>query len=178
VLSAYVDRPASDLELQQGDHGKPFLPDALDLGFNLSHSGNVALLAISWGRDVGADVETVRDPARIDALVRRCLTLREREEWMQLPSAQRAAAFFRWWTCKEAYLKAIGTGFTFAAQDCDVDALAQEPRLRETKHHLPAERWWLSHLDVEPGIAAAICVEGKPPSLNVWLWNENSWEIQ
>ncbi len=107
LLLAYALREAGaeDLSLAYSEHGKPYLLSYPDLHFNLSHSGTLALCAVS-DRPVGADVER---PGRADqAVARRCF-LPQELEWME-NAPDRARAFTRLWTRKESYLKLLGTG--------------------------------------------------------------------
>ncbi len=102
-----------DIRFEVGDHGKPRiegLPASHDpaLSFNLSHSGDLAVLAVSRDGEVGVDVERVRD---IDLrIARRYFTGREAEEIAAAESSHQLAAFFRVWTAKEAVVKATGEG--------------------------------------------------------------------
>ncbi len=92
-----------------GPHGKPFLPEAPDLQYSLSHSGRWA--AIAWGdTPVGLDVETIA-PRRAEALARRFAPA-EQAYLLEAPEAERLQRFYRLWTAKEAYVKYLGTGLT------------------------------------------------------------------
>ena len=106
--------PRQRLSLLAGPHGKPYLEGAGDVEFNLSHSGDLALVAVARGVRVGVDVERVRDLDDRDAIARRFFSPRERDEFTALPDGLKTTAFFRLWTCKESYIKCIGTGLSSA----------------------------------------------------------------
>lgn len=114
LLSRYLSRDPSRIEFQYGPRGKPALatekqsPPALR--FNLSHSGDYCLCAIALRREVGIDIETVRPDVECLQLAERFFTRREYEDLRQMPEESRQARFFRYWTCKEACLKARGKG--------------------------------------------------------------------
>jgi 4'-phosphopantetheinyl transferase len=92
-------------------HGKPELKGG-ELAFNVSHSGEIALIAIApAGRVVGVDVEEVRARALdLEKLAVRTMSTGELDDWRRVPDDKRLAAFLECWTAKEAYLKAIGVG--------------------------------------------------------------------
>jgi 4'-phosphopantetheinyl transferase len=78
--------------------------------FNLSHSGSTVLLGIAESGDLGVDVEAVRKIADVDGLAHRCFSVREIEALAACTANEKLRAFFRAWTRKEAFLKALGTG--------------------------------------------------------------------
>ncbi len=111
-LAAIVAAPPAALRFDAGPHGKPSLPSAPGLQFNLSHSEDRALLALSRRGPVGCDLERIRPLAGRDRLVRRFFAADEAEHLLALPEAERDAAFFDCWTIKEAVVKALGGGIS------------------------------------------------------------------
>ncbi len=108
TLAPEVGADPGDLELKVSEAGKPFL----DGGpwFSLSHSGDHALLAVSAGAPVGADLERVREGLAEAPSAERYFSEPERTELQSLEGSQRVQRFFQLWTLKEAYLKATGEG--------------------------------------------------------------------
>jgi 4'-phosphopantetheinyl transferase len=100
------------------EHGRPALADDGDgaPSFSLSHSGDVAVVAIAPER-VGVDVEVVRPRRYLDRVARRVLTDGELAQWGALREPQQLAMFLRAWTAKEAYLKMLGVGLTRSLRD-------------------------------------------------------------
>ncbi len=137
VLGAWLDRDPSALRFRYGPHGKPALAGLVDAAphFNLSHSGDLILLAFHAAAPVGVDVE--RQQADLDWLpiARRCLDPAQVESLLALPPAEAASAFMESWCALEAGLKARGVGL---AQASEAQALAMEPRLRRWRLALPA----------------------------------------
>ena len=82
---------------------------------------------------------------------------------LSLPSERQTEAFFRCWCLKEAYLKALGEGLSTPLASFDVSVSPGEPG-----------RWALTALDIEPGHAAAVVVEGQGLRLRLWDWSPNS----
>jgi 4'-phosphopantetheinyl transferase len=127
-------------------HGKPHLAGHRDLDFSLSHSGELALIAVARGRRVGADVERVRPRTDVLAIARGSLSVRERRAIESLGTdGARRAEFFRCWTRKEAYLKGIGVGLA-GGLDTDPEA---------------AQGWQAESLLAPPGYEAAVAAEGQ-----------------
>jgi 4'-phosphopantetheinyl transferase len=127
-------------------HGKPHLVGGSDLDFSLSHSGELALVAVGCGRRVGADVERVRPRTDVLAIARGSLSARERQAVESLGTDEaRRGAFFRCWTRKEAYLKGLGVGLA-GGLDTDPEE---------------ARGWQICSLPAPPGYVAALAAEGQ-----------------
>jgi 4'-phosphopantetheinyl transferase len=93
------------------EHGKPFLAaDGDGIDFSVSHSGELAVVAVGAGRAVGVDLERIRESTDVAGVARHVLSETERAGLEGLDDTERRLAFFRSWTCKEAYLKARGLG--------------------------------------------------------------------
>jgi 4'-phosphopantetheinyl transferase len=115
VLGRYVAEPPAKISLSYAPNGKPRLSDAnfsADLQFNLAHSGELALIAVTRGCEVGVDVERLRVINHLQEIAKRYFHSREVAELIGLAPAERNAAFLRCWTGEEAVLKALGTGVT------------------------------------------------------------------
>lgn len=114
--------PAREVVFGYGGHGKPTLANDPSLRFNLSHSGGLALLALSRSGEVGVDVELPR-ARRTDDLARRYFAPGEQQRLFSIVDpAVRADAFFRLWTCKEAFLKATGEGLSRSLRSYEIEA--------------------------------------------------------
>ena len=109
VLARYTGVDPGSLVLELTPQGKPGLSSSR-LRFSLSHSGEVALVAVAQDRDVGVDVERVRPDADRWALVDHALTARERRHLQLVAPTWRSHAFLSMWARKEALLKAAGVG--------------------------------------------------------------------
>ena len=107
------------LDFAVAAHGKPFLPAAPDVQFNLSHSGEMALVAVAMDTAVGADIERIRPLSDADALAERYFPASEASAWAALPAAERPQEFFRRWTRIEAALKARGIGLLGLGTELD-----------------------------------------------------------
>lgn len=142
----------SDVPIRIAFLGKPFV-DMPDVHFNMSHTAGFALFGI--GRvPIGVDIESA-DPKRdCDGLMRRYFTPEEQGEYFGLPAERRPAAFLRGWTCKEALLKAIGSGVR-DLQNCRV---RMNPDAEPAVLLAPGDATWqLAGGEVEPGVSWAVC---------------------
>lgn len=142
LLCARLDTQPSQLAIQQTQYGKPFLPDT-NVAFNVSHSGDLALVAIGGARwHVGIDIERIIPLSDLRLLARRVLTPHELSTLSsdKTLAADKRRGFFRYWTCKEAYLKAIGTGLQTDMSHIEIELNSEhgEPT-RHRYRKLPAE---------------------------------------
>lgn len=112
LLGAYVGAAPASLEFGVSATGKPFLERAASLHFNLAHSDALALVAVAREIEVGVDVERRRAVGDAAALAARYFTPEEARELAALPEDMRSDAFLRYWTLKEALLKATGKGLS------------------------------------------------------------------
>ena len=135
------------LEFIYSEHGKPALAPRYegDLRFNLSHCEDVAVYAFADAAEVGVDVEAVRRLDDADEIAMRVFSPRERVAYLRLPEGERPWGFFRCWTRKEAFVKALGSGLSHPLEDLDVS---------------PAPEGWMLHSFVPgPGLVAAVAVQ-------------------
>jgi len=159
VVARYLEARPEELRFAYGEYGKPALPDEHVLRFNLSHSNEVALLAVVLDAELGVDVEHIRADFASEDIARRYFSRTEVDAFNALPPEERVAAFFRCWTRKEAYIKAIGKGLSQALDEFDVTlAPGIAPALLRAKDD-DAARWWLSDVEVGEGYAGALAVE-------------------
>ncbi len=161
VLASYLNAIPDALRLAYGMKGKPFLPGS-DIRFNLSHADGLIVLAITRGVEIGVDVENVRPIPEMKTMVRDNFSLSEQAALWSLPAVEQSDAFFRIWTRKEAYVKALGDGYmSFGQFDVNHE---NPPRIIRVEQDDPA-RWSLAQLDLGPDYAGAVCIEGQNPRL-------------
>ena len=170
-----MDADAAGPTLQYNALGKPARAapwDQSGLCFNVSHSHGLALIAVASGREVGVDVEWLErrcDPAK---LIHRYFSEGERREWQALPVEDQRAGFFRGWTCKEAWLKAVGTGLSFPLDQVSVSLAPDEPPrvLSIRGDSEEAAQWHLACSIPAEGYVAAVAVRGAAPRINSGQW--------
>ena len=179
IIGYCLDIAPYQLQFVRGKHGKPSIANEFnqkDVQFNLAHSGNVALVAITLEDEVGIDVERQReDVAHVD-LAERYFTPDEAAALRELPAAEQNAAFFWLWTCKEAYLKGTGMGLTQELDSFAVSLSSDEPQvwLNTGDETRAAGNWTLRRLELGPNYCAALAVNKREWRLRCWQWPEPS----
>lgn len=120
LLGKYLGRQAFELQFVYGKKGKPALAEG-GLSFSLSHCEDRALYAFARERELGVDLEVPRPGLDAIGLASRFFSAQEAERLSALPPGEREASFYRHWTRKEAYSKALGEGLALIAQDPRMD---------------------------------------------------------
>lgn len=126
LLAARLGMQPESVELLDGAFGKPSLARSFspeDLLFNVSHCEDVAVYALTHGREIGVDIEVVRDVPDRDGIAARFFSARESETFRGLNESEKTEAFFNCWTRKEAFVKALGAGLGHPLDSFDVPLL-------------------------------------------------------
>ncbi len=109
LLADYLNIQTSKIIISRQKKGKPFVANENPVYFNMSDSGNICVYAFTKFNELGIDIEEKRNLPDIDELIQTNLTKLE-IEYINKKPAEKSNNFFRFWTIKEAYLKAIGEG--------------------------------------------------------------------
>ncbi len=171
VLGRYLATKPEALRFSYGPYGKPALDGEhkdCPLRFNMSHSHGVGLVAVSEGKELGVDVEYIRADFATEDIARRFFSPREVAAFNALPPELRVNAFFRCWTRKEAYIKAIGLGLSQPLDGFDVTLAPDESPTLLRADRNDASRWSVSDIDVGSDYAAALVVEGQISNMRCW----------
>lgn len=173
ILARYLHCEPGQITFQKNNYGKPFILSDLNLEFNLSHSDDYALIAVTRGCKVGIDVERVREDMALESIASHNFSPGEVSELMALSPEQRISGFFNCWTRKEAYIKAQGLGLSLSLDSFDVSLAPNEPAILRATRPDPnlASRWTLVSLSVDSGYAGALAVEGEGLEFRYWDWN-------
>jgi 4'-phosphopantetheinyl transferase len=161
LLATHMACDAADIEMNAGPHDKPFVAGFPDIGFNMSHSGERALIAIARGLpagvELGVDIEELREVTHISDLAASHFTVSEQRELSGCPPGASNQLFLSGWTRKEACLKAVGSGLSIAPATFDC-ALA--PGLARTSIATPSGTVCIDveSIEVEAGYVAAIAI--------------------
>ena len=164
ILASYLRSRPADIELEYGDHGKPFIRSGPPLSFNLSHSHSAGLLVVTAADDVplGVDIELCSPGRRFVPLAQRFFSEAEYQDLNAKPADEVADAFYRTWACKEAYLKACGTGLSFPSNQFTVRC-HPDRKTELLASQMPGQPGpWHFHPIVTTGdYAASVCYSGE-----------------
>ena len=176
ILTLYLPAP-SPLRFRYNDYGKPYLLNNPSLYFNLSNSHRVALYAITMSREVGIDIELMRNDICVKDIAERffsfeeiiaCSCRRPHED-------QYLEGFYRIWTLKEAYTKVIGQGLSFGLNrfttNINVDTVKMDGLLTVDEDPNLAKRWTLCSILSAPGYMAALATEGPIKKICYFSWS-------
>lgn len=160
VLAHYTSMPTSSLEFARREQGKPYLTNSpFPIYFNLSHSGNFAVLAVSTAGEIGIDIETIR-PRNFLAIAERYYHADEFKQLLATPEAEREPLFFKLWTLKEAFFKATGGGISsgldkavFSFRNTMINATFCESL------HLPNNNWQFQQEFITPTTLIALALQ-------------------
>ncbi len=154
ILSRYLDRPPEKISIVISDTGRPFI-DGCHLDFNVSHSEDRALIAVlNTGGRVGIDLESISPLAELDNIAEMVLTPAELKS---LPYGDsRLDSFYRLWTCKEAYLKAIGTGLSIDPRTVEINI--EDPNTPVLIKGIDQNKFKLQSSLLIPGFVATIAI--------------------
>jgi 4'-phosphopantetheinyl transferase len=176
ILARYVGIHPADILFNVGSAGKPYLADqsGRSLQFNLSHSGNLALLAVTVGEEIGVDVEWVRSTVEVDQVAPIVFSPAEMAVLNGLVMPHKREAFFNGWTRKEAIVKALGAGLGYPVRQLTVAIAPDEPvRLIQAQEEaLNGSRWTLAALSPGPGYVAALAHRGPPRGIKTLTWTD------
>lgn len=158
LVRALSDNGLHADEIALTKYGKPYLPTLPDFHFSLSHSGNVAMCAVS-PREIGCDIE---EPRACDMKIARRFFHPAEQEWLfSHPESQQPEAFLRLWTCKESFIKALGLGLNLP-----LDSFAVTPeetvRLTQTADARPWQMRSFRHGDCFVALCGLEGVEDAP----------------
>jgi 4'-phosphopantetheinyl transferase len=166
-----------------GSHGKPALTSDCGgdtLHFNLSHCHQLSLVTLSYGREIGVDVECICHDLRYEEIAERFFSPYEVTTLRALPVGLQHETFFRYWTCKDSYIKARGEGLSFPLNYFTVLLTDGEPAvaLDNGGDQKEVARWTLQELAPGSGYAAALTVEGYlgRPQCWDWVWSPEGAE--
>jgi 4'-phosphopantetheinyl transferase len=154
ILGAYAGMRPRRLRFARSVFGKPSLVNeeeaCAEIRFNMADSGDVALVAISRGREIGVDIERMTIGEDLSATALRCFCGAELDLFRAAQPERRDEVFYTFWSRKEAYVKARGEGMSLVLRDIDVSSV---PVTLD-------RRWTLEDLRVDPGYRGAVALEG------------------
>jgi 4'-phosphopantetheinyl transferase len=179
ILALYLKASPRRLSFGYSAHGKPFLAgeERSTIRFNVSHSFDAMLLAVAHMREVGVDVEGVRNNGvAVEEIAETVLSEPEKRALARFGGEDKRANFLRFWTRKEAYIKADGRGVSLPLERIDVSAPEGRVAVLDeaTGEWRTCPRWELRTLAPAPGYVAALAAESQDRRLALWQWSGES----
>lgn len=174
LLGHYLGMAPEQVCLSYGANGKPHLADSLagsGLEFNLSHAANSAVYAFTNRTQVGIDIEPLNKGLAWRQLAPIVFSAREQAELAEIPEDEKAEAFLRGWTRKEAFVKGCGTGLSLDLNAFDVPLGRLENPSPVQLSNKPSDVWWLCPIDPIADFVTALTVNGAPLRViaNRWI---------
>lgn len=174
VIAHYTGWPTQEITIARTAHGKPFLLNApTPLYFNLSHTSNSAILAVTTYGEVGVDIEAIRQRDFLK-IAERYFHADESQQLQSCNSTERATLFFKLWTLKEAFFKATGSGISTGLNKVhfnlsgDIITPSIDPSLNRF-----AEDWQFQQHLIENSLVAALVVESNKPLTSRWFYGKD-----
>lgn len=166
ILSEYTGVNPSELVFSYTSFGKPFVKDS-EIKFNLSHSGDYAVLAFSWINELGIDIERLRDMPDALNIASRYFSEKEIQGFSELNHECINTEFFKCWTKKEAFIKAKGEGLSYPLKNFSVSVGNKSPAeiIEITDNPAEAENWSLYEIDIINEYVSALAVNSAKADL-------------
>ncbi len=163
LLSAYLYKEPKEFELCYGSYGKPYIskdsnPD--NISFNLSHSRGTSFYALTKEREIGIDIEYLRPVSRAQKIIDRFFSEEERAYYHNQPSGKKLETFFMLWCRREAYTKALGTGFNLPESKIDISFVTGEKKNNIDLIDNGGSSLSMIEITVQQGYAASLAVSG------------------
>jgi 4'-phosphopantetheinyl transferase len=169
ILSQYLKRAPESLQFVNSANGKPSLAAELagsEMQFNLSHSFEMALLGVTHRRQIGVDIELIKEDYAFDEVAARFFTPKELAAFRALPVHLQRRAFFKCWTSKEAFLKAKGTGLSGKLDEVEITVAGDE----RVRINASVPGWGLTEINPGNNYEAALVVEGGVLPVRCYRW--------
>jgi 4'-phosphopantetheinyl transferase len=178
IMGRYLSVDPGQLRFHHTQYGKPELIDASGLEkihFNMSHSREMALFAFSRTHELGIDIEYIHDIPDLPNIIEISFSPKEKQAMDAMPAAERRAAFFRGWTCKEAITKALGRGLSLPLQGIEVSlAGGEHPGLLNLKDDVTdVSDWSLRCWGHLHDYACALAVKARHFETKYWQWRSD-----
>lgn len=146
LLSKSLSKVEEEIVFLYGQHKKPYIENKLNnksVEFNISHSGEYALIAITLDRKVGVDIEKINNDVDYQSLSKRFFSEKENKELDKTDKEKKLDAFYRAWVRKESFIKAIGKGIVFGLDNFSVSlGDNKKNKVNIVSKDIDSEQWY------------------------------------
>ena len=170
LLGNYLEKNPKEIKFKLGEFGKPSLNEESNIEFNISHSGNVIVLAFVLNDKIGVDVEHTKRTIEVNSIAKQFFSKEEVTALFSLEESYQKQAFYNCWTRKEAFIKALGSGLSFPLNQFVVSLdSVYNAELIETKwDDKERENWVLKSFEPVKDYIGAFSVKGKVTDVQYW----------
>jgi 4'-phosphopantetheinyl transferase len=174
LTSKYLNTNPKTITFKYGDYGKPYYSIETDLKFNVSHSGNLAIIGFVLNNDIGVDIEQLKYDFDVMDIVDNYFSQHEIETLKKFPNQELTQGFYRCWTRKESFIKAKAKGLSFPLDSFSVDIKSDEKtELLETKWDKnEKDLWRLFSFSPMKNYVGAVSVKGNIQSVKHFNFDE------
>jgi 4'-phosphopantetheinyl transferase len=159
ILSRYLARSPEEIQISTSADGKPYLPEG-DIQFNISHSNDLMICGVTSEARIGVDIQLVYPIENIERIIPKILTPSEIELLDRITLDERIDLFYTIWTAKEAFLKAIGSGFQLPAKEINICSLEENTLTLEVEDPAYGSNWSIREMEIETGYKSVLALEG------------------
>lgn len=159
ALAQTLNELPKKIRIKKTEYGKPYLPDTPELVFNLSHSAEVMVIAVGRDCRLGVDIEICKARTSLSGMVEKCFGEEEITYWNAVPEAEKIVEFYRFWTRKEAFVKATGRGIALGLDNCVINPENQAEFLRVPSTCGQASMWHVRDMLLGQGICSALVTD-------------------
>jgi len=173
LIMSYAGLGSDELQYLSGPYGKPNLDASLSIGrlcFNMADSAGYALFAFTLDREIGVDIEQIREIPEMERIVRLFFSEAEQAAFASMLPQEKKRAFFNGWTRKEAFIKALGVGLSMPLSKFEVSLAAGNPvdLVYLNKDIASRGHWTIRDVSPSPEFSAAFAVEGSGFTIRCW----------
>ena len=177
LLGNYLNISPKHLKFEYSERGKPYIFNSNTskaIQFNISHSEEYALLGFTYDRSIGVDIEYLRAMPDAVKIAKRFFAPQEYELICSLDAKQQSQTFFKLWTAKEAYLKAIGTGLSgLASIKINFDSSGDRIYLSSIDNSTSVDNWSIYSCLPTPNYVGTIAIDAPVTKQQICFWNWN-----
>lgn len=167
LLAQTLNQAPEKIRVKKAEHGKPYLADYPELAFNLSHSADRVIIAVGRLCQLGVDIEICKQRINLSGLVDKCFADEEAAYWKKLPETQKYQEFYRFWTRKEAFVKATGRGIALGLNKCVINPEKPTEFLTVPTDYGPTSAWRVLDIDLGQEVSCAVVADKEITASNL-----------
>ncbi len=169
LLASYTGISMMNIKFIYNDFGKPLLINNNNIKFNLSHSNEYCLIGINRNDNIGVDIEWINKNIAIDDIAGNYFSNNEINKFNSVKPNHKITSFYKIWTRKEAFIKAVGKGLSIPLNSFDVDLDDMHPKVNRIEGKEDLTKYNLYNIYINKSYCAAAMNIGQPKHLNKYF---------